>query len=203
MENAEQKKEHRIPSIFSVGIFRFAAWIVLLVSLVQRQQGMIILALLVLLLVNGAKLWSKFGLVKLQAELTADRLKLFPGEKVIIGARVENRKLLPVWLQLILSVTGMQDEHTGDSLLMKESGLLWYEQISWQWELVAKQRGYHQLGPLVCNTGDLFGFFLSRNDFKNSLYLTVYPRILPVRDFTVQLREFFGYAGGNASQWHC
>lgn len=188
----KENLESRIPSIFSVGLFRFISWIVLFVALLQRQQGLIILAVFLLLLVYGAKLWSKYSSIKLIGELNADKVKLFPNEQVIIKAKVENRKLLPVWIQVKIPLAGVQDVPNGNDLLVEESSLLWFEQVLWQWEAVAKRRGYHQLGPITAESGDLLGFFSHSHSFNKHLYLTIYPRILPVKRIAIQLREFYG-----------
>jgi uncharacterized protein (DUF58 family) len=189
--------ERELPSLFVERFFQFLALLLLFISLLWGQNHLIYLSVLLLTMINGAKLWCKLGARNASAVVEIDRQKAFPGEKILLGCRLQNSSWLPIWLQIEIPLA-RGFFNSGVSLLRGGGGLIWREKIAWEWELVAPGRGYHKVGPLNLISGDLLGFFQQKREAVPSLWLTVYPRIVNLRPLSVSMKEFFGDRKGKS-----
>jgi uncharacterized protein (DUF58 family) len=68
---------------------------------------------------------------------------------------------------------------------------LW-ESMDLQYEIHFKMRGYYQIGPLVLETGDLFGLHRRHRVATPAEYVLVYPRILPLEGYEIPSRRPLG-----------
>ena len=125
-------------------------------------------------------------------------MRAFPGETITLNVRVENSKFLPIWVRMKVPVHGSLHPSGSDTSLTKESGLLWYQRVSLQWELTAKRRGWHRIGPPNLMAGDLLGFFTQEKEVTESIYVIVYPRLVPLKTFSIPRRELFGSPGAKS-----
>ena len=171
-----QEQEERVPSLFIVPLTQFFVGLFLFIALLNRQQDLAVLALLLLAVAVGAKLWSRFSLAAIDCRFEVDNGKVFPGEKIRLDLWVENAKFLPVWLEMKVPV--------GDALIPTsqkipftfKSGLLWYEKVGFRRELKAMRRGVHRVGPPRLRVGDLLGFYPREKKADQTLSILVYPR---------------------------
>ena len=193
-----QEYEERLPTIFLIPLMQFFVGLFLFIALLNRQWGLTVLTLLVLVTVKGAKIWSKSSLAGIKCHSVVDRMKAFPGETITLNARVENSKFLPVWVKMKVPVHGSLHSSGNDISLTKESGLLWYQKVSLQWELTAQRRGWHRIGPPHLMAGDLLGFFPKKREESESLHVIVYPRLVPLKPFSILRRELFGSPGAKS-----
>lgn len=188
-----------IPTLFADGFVQFLTGLLLFVALLYRQTGLITLALLILLMVNGARLWSRLSLAGLRGLFYADKEKVFPGEKIVLKAQVENTGILPVWSAVKIPVGKMLlPPSEGSGELCGESGLLWKQRVTWQWELSPQRRGCYQLGPAELAAGDPFGFFQRKKGVPFPGEVVVFPRLIPLKDFPFLRDEFFGTKGSKS-----
>lgn len=193
------RQENSIPSIFVDGFVQFLTVILLFVALLYRQTGLVILAVLILLMANGARLWSRLSLAGLACGLQYDRGKVFPGERIVLETRVENSGFLPVWMRVKIPVAKMLLPSSNSSgELTGESGLLWKQRVTWQWELRPQRRGCYQLGPVELSAGDLLGFFQRKKVVSPPGEIIVFPRLIPLKDFSFPREEFFGTQGAKS-----
>jgi uncharacterized protein (DUF58 family) len=77
-------------------------------------------------------------------------------------------------------------------LLTREGSLLWYQRIEFAWDLTAERRGVYRIGPLHLFSGDLFAFFSKRKKPEEMFSMVVYPRLVPLKPFSLPRRDFFG-----------
>ncbi len=199
MADLARGEEQRLPSIFADGFIQFLTFLALFMALLYRQKGVIYLLLLVLAMMYGAKIWCRLSLSGIECRLKADKQKVFPSEKITMRAEAENSKFLPVWLRFGIPLEGLRPFiSAGEALsggeLFGESGLLWKQKVTWEWELTALRRGCHELGPPYVGAGDLFGFYQRKKSF-NSLRIIVFPRLIPIKNFSSPLRDFLGTKG--------
>jgi uncharacterized protein (DUF58 family) len=145
-------------------------------------------------MVNGAKLWCRLSLTGISCRVRADKTKVFPLEKITLEAEVANGKFLPVWLRFGAPVEGLLLSSSAGGELSEGSGLLWKQRVTWEWELTAQKRGCYQVGPPYLAAGDLFGYFQRKKDFQ-SLQIVVFPRLIPLQNFSSPLQDFFGTKG--------
>jgi uncharacterized repeat protein (TIGR01451 family) len=60
------------------------------------------------------------------------------------------------------------------------------------YQLRCNRRGYYQVGPLVLETGDLFGLHRRYRVATRPHFLLVYPRVLPLEGYDVSSRRPIG-----------
>ncbi len=191
-----EEQDQRLPSVFVIPLMQFIVGLLLFVALLNGERDLTILALLLFGLVFTAKLWARISLSGLQCHSILDKGKVFPGETLHFQIWAENRKFLPVCLRAKVPVPPPIDPSPGQGKLVKEESLLWYQRTRLDWELTARRRGVHCLGPLQISAGDLFAFFSREKEAEESHTVLVYPRIVALKPFPLPRRDFFGIPGG-------
>lgn len=185
-----------LPTIFFIPFVLVFVALFFFVALLNGQRDLTVLTLLILCIAGLAKLWSRQSLKHISCSLRLDKYKLFPDETLLVQATVENRKILPVWLRLIVPVSGgLSREGKSITEMTSETGLLWHQKTDLAWKLTALQRGVHQIGPLSITSGDLFGFFPRKRRLTTASEVVVFPRIVPVVPPPLPPRDFFGIPG--------
>jgi len=58
------------------------------------------LSLILFCLLAGAKLWTQWSPAGIVCGVSIDKRRVFPDQKLILKGTAENRKFLPVWLQV-------------------------------------------------------------------------------------------------------
>jgi uncharacterized protein (DUF58 family) len=190
--------ESRLPSIFIVPLVQILVGVLLFIALLHGQRDLTILALLVLGVTIGARLWSRLSLSGIRCSSMVDKHRLFPGEPLTLHVSTENAKFLPVWLQMSLPVESALDPSSGEVSFTNECGLLWYQQAHFNWGLVARRRGVHRVGPPSIKVGDLLGFFTREKKEEADLQVIVYPRLVPLKPVSLPRRDFFGVPGAKS-----
>jgi uncharacterized protein (DUF58 family) len=190
--------ENRLPSIFIVPLMQFLVGLCLFIALLNGQRDLTVLALLVLGIMVGARLWSRLGLSGIRYSAIMDNHKLFPDESLALQVNVENAKFLPVWLQMSVPVKGALEPFSGQSSLTGDCGLLWYQKAHFNWGLLAQRRGIYRVGPANMKVGDLFGFFTKEKSTGAEMQVIVYPRLVPLKPFSLPRRDFFGAPGAKS-----
>src|SRR4030042_4649011 len=187
-----QAQETGVPSFFVIPLMQFFVGALLFIAVLFGQRYLIVLTLLVLGVMVGARPWAQRSLSGLQHHLRIDKLKTFPGEKLTLKVIVENTKLLPIWLRITIPAKGLIPPSSGETALTKEGNLLWYQRTHFDWDLTTDRRGVYQVGPLYLQAGDLFDFFSRQKKAEESHSLIVYPRLISLRPFPLPRLDFFG-----------
>jgi uncharacterized protein (DUF58 family) len=188
-------QEERIPSVFSMSLIQFFVAILSFIALLNGQRSLAILGFLVLGLMVAARLWARVGLSGVTCLWGAGSSQVFPGEKVALRLQAENHKFLPIWLRIAIPLLRAPLEK---QTLSKESGLLWYQRAHFEWEIVARKRGVYRIGPPRIRAGDLMGFFQHEKKLEQELSLIVYPRLIPLKPFSIPARDIFGVPGAKS-----
>ncbi len=103
--------------------------------------------------------------------------RAFLGERMSVTLRVRNQGLLPlVWLRIHESIPV---QLKAPNFFQRVLSLLPYEETTLRYDLDCRRRGYYLLGPLVLNSGDLFGMstYEKRADDTDAIRLS---RIVPL-----------------------
>lgn len=190
--------ESRLPSIFIVPLIQFLVGVFLFIALLHRQRDLTVWALLVLGITIGARLWSRLSLSGIKCSLMVDKNKLFPGESFTLNVSAENTKFLPLWFQMSVHVDGALDSSFGEKSFTKDCGLLWYQQVRFNWGLVARRRGVYRVGTADMKVGDLLGFFPKEKRTGGDIHVIVYPRLVPLKPFSLPRKDFFGIPGAKS-----
>ena len=134
----------------------------------------------------------------LSARRTVDKLAAEVGQTVSVELTIENAGKLPIaWVLLEdllpraaiiydppnLAVTGSRIELT----MMKPRGLK-----TLLYQLTCNRRGYYQIGPLVLETGDLFGLHRRYRVATEPQFLMVLPKVMPLAGYEVVSKRPIG-----------
>lgn len=112
---------------------------------------------------------------------TATRAKL--GETFEVSIEVKNRKALPVLWVLLEDVTPERLPKSGQHARV---AFLWGGQsLSLAYTVTCTQRGYHQFGPLLLESGDLFGLVRRFQTGAEANYVLVHPKVLNIAQYSV------------------
>jgi uncharacterized protein (DUF58 family) len=188
-------------SFLTLKLIQAAAVVALTAGLVAARLEVILLAALVLASVNVARFWCRTAARACRLEVALSRSRLYPGEQLAITVRAANPRLLPIWVRAAVpdsqGTCGLSGDRTlapeaRPALLAGETGLLAFQQVSWEQQLSAGRRGVYELGPVRLEAGDLLGFFRHRREEPERLELIVYPRLVPLEALRIPVREFFG-----------
>ena len=191
-------QDRGVPTIFVVPLMQFFVGLLLFIALLNGQRDLIILSLFVLGLVFGTKLWTRISLSGIKSHSAVTKQKVFPGETLTLRINAENRKFLPVWLQMQVPISGLLYPSSGETTLTKEDSLWWYQTTYLEWELTAQRRGVHQIGPPHILAGDLLAFFSRAKKEEAFHQIIVYPKIVPLKSFPLPRRDFFGVPGAKS-----
>ena len=190
-----QTLDRPLSSVFIVPLVEFMVAVCLFIALLYDQRELTLLGLLVLGITIGARLWSRLSLLKIRSSAAVDKPRLFPDESFVLRVGVANAKFLPVWLQMNVPFEDAFDPASGEMRFSGECGLLWYQQVSFTRELIARHRGVYRLGPAWMRVGDLFGFFSRQKRTAEDIQVIVYPRLVPLKPLLLPSRDFFGLPG--------
>lgn len=192
-----EEQEFAVPSLFIIPLTEFLVACLLFIALLYGQRDLAMLTLLVLGIVGGVRLWTRFSLSGVTWHFVVDKQKAFPDERITLIIRAENRKFLPIRLRVIVPIKGLM-HLSKEKVLKKESSLLWFQRAQFQWELTAHRRGIHHIGPLHVLAGDLFAFFSKEKRKREFHEIVVYPRLIPVQFLSLPRRDFFGIPGSRS-----
>ena len=190
--------DRKFSSLFLDPLILAIVGLLLFITLLIGQWDLTVLSLILFGVAAGAKLWTRWSLAGVECSVSIDKRRAFPGEKLFLKATAENRKILPIWLQVRASIGGLVHGTSTETSVTAESGLLWYQKASFHWELSALRRGVHPLGPLCITSGDLFGFFPKKKEMAETLEVVVYPRLVPLKPLSAARRDFFGIPGAES-----
>lgn len=138
------------------------------------------------------------GLNRVTAERSVDRDEITAGEAVVVSLSVRNGGWLPiVWVIL----EDLLPEHVlrrrppmvrvqGRRLQIRT--LRAGRELDWRYKLECPHRGYYQIGPLILETGDLFGLHRRHRAAAEPAFLLVLPRVVALRGYDVASRRPIG-----------
>lgn len=181
-----------MPSIFTATFIQVIVAILFFVSLLYGQRDLTFLTFLVLGVIGGARLWTRFAFASLECHLMIDKRRVFPGEHVTLTIRAENAKPLPIWLEVQVRLDSLLQNISGERIFARACTLLWYERTEFQCEFTAERRGFYQIGHLDIQAGDIFSFFSRRRQIAESQNLIIYPKLVSLKLFSLPRRDFFG-----------
>ncbi len=168
-----------IALVFNLGLLAYAMYALLGVMLVSRFV---------------ARTWSE----NLHATRECNRLTAYIGESVAVVIKLENRGALPIaWVlaeDLLPRHALIHDPPSlrpvGKRLHLAMLGPR--SQKTAHYQLECNRRGYYQIGPLVLETGDVFGLHRRYRVATEPNFLLVYPKVIPLAGFDLASRRPVG-----------
>ena len=168
-----------IALVFHLGLLAYAMYGLLGVMLLSRFL---------------ARTWSEH----LSARRECNRLSAGIGETVAVVITIENHGALPIaWLLVEDMLPRHALVHDPPNLRVKGRRL----QLAMfprrgrktiHYQLECNRRGYYQIGPLVLETGDLFGLHRRYCVASEPNFLLVYPKVQPLEGFDIASRRPIG-----------
>ncbi len=153
-------------------------------------------ALLAVMIVS--RIISRVWIENLSAERECNRLSANVGDRIAVVIQIRNRGVLPIaWLLLedLLPMAaliykppslGVQGRRLQLTMLgSRGKSSLFYQ-------IVCNRRGYHQIGPLVLETGDVFGLHRRYRVATDPHFLLVYPQVVPLSGYDIASRRPIG-----------
>lgn len=190
-------------SIFSDAWVPLAFLFILVGFAAGRHAPTLVLGITLLLMVGVSSWWKNRSLDGVAYERSFDRSHVFPGEPVQLTITVTNDKPLPLtWLQFkdeLPTAPELSDSFaralvatTGRYILQSTFSLHGYERTRRHLTLQFPTRGYHRLGPVTYQSGDIFTLFTTEREQKYIDTLIVFPRIWPLQELGLPAKEPFG-----------
>jgi uncharacterized protein (DUF58 family) len=196
---AIEEQESREPTIFNSLFMLFFVGIFLFIALLYRQNELSLIAILILIVVGGAKAWTGMSATRIRWDSAIDNQRVFPGECVTLATTVENGKWLPVWLRIKWSFDGaLEPVGDRDEISRQEAAVLWHQSVNFHQAFVAMRRGVYQVGPPRIRTSDFLGFFEKKIRARDVTHILVYPRLVSLRPLAIRRRDLFGVPGAQS-----
>jgi uncharacterized protein (DUF58 family) len=172
--------------------------LILLAALVLRLELLAYAMYVFLAVLLLSRLLSRTWSENLSAERECNRLTAEVGDTVAVVVTLENRGRIPIaWLlaedllprrALMFRPPDLQVQGRRVQLQMIRSG----GRVSLHYQLTCNRRGYYQLGPLVAETGDLFGLHRRFRVVTAPQFLMVFPPVIPLEGFEIASRRPIG-----------
>ena len=177
----------------------FVAAIFLLLVAIAFDFGLLAYAMYALLGVMVLSRWladSWSGHLSATRETNRDRVEV--GEAVAVVIQLENKGWLPIpWMLLedLLPRQAMFFNPPNLQVLGRRLQLVSFrsgQRKTILYQLQCNRRGYYQLGPLVAETGDLFGLYRRYRILSEPSFLLAYPKVIPLEGFDIASRRPIG-----------
>lgn len=177
----------------------FLAVALLLMAALVLESGLLAYAMYVLaglLIVSRLMVRSWNEALSATRECNRDTAEI--GDKIAVKVTVRNAGKLPVpWVLLEDLLPGNALNQRAPRLAVKGKRLQLSMiggggEVSVRYQITCKMRGYYQLGPLVMESGDLFGLHRRYRVDAAPTYLLVYPRIVPLLGYELASRRPIG-----------
>ncbi len=175
------------------------AGILLLVALVF-QLGLLAYAMYVLLGVLLVSRWlARRWIQSLSATRQCNRQTAHVGEKAEVAVTIRNQSWLPVpWVLMedLLPRQALVQRpprlRVAKGKRLKISLLTSRGQTKLKYQVELQMRGYYQVGPLILESGDVFGLHRRYRVVTEPHFVLVYPRVIPLEGYDLASRRPIG-----------
>ncbi len=175
-----------------------AALLLLLAALIFRL-GLLVYATYTVLGIIFASRWlTRHWAAQVLAERECNRTTAEVGDTIAVVVELRNKSALPIPWMLVEDLLPKQAlihdppnlAVSGRRVLLTGLGSGARKQILYQ--IRANRRGYYQVGPLVMETGDLFGLHRRYRVLTKPHFVLVYPKVLPLPGYDIASRRPIG-----------
>jgi uncharacterized protein (DUF58 family) len=177
----------------------FLGALLLLAAALILESGLLAYAMYVLLgLLILSRLLARNWIKHVSAARACDRFAAEVGDSVAVEIQVRNAGWLPVpWLMLedLLPAKALQESRQRLRVKKKRMKIVMLRgqgSTTLNYQVEFKLRGYYQLGPLVLESGDLFGLHRRYRVGTEPHFVLVYPRIVPLEGYELATRRPIG-----------
>src|SRR5437016_3102431 len=118
------------------------------------------------------------------------------GAKVVVTVTVRNTGSLPVpWVLVedMLPQAALEGRRLSVKGKRLKIALIWAgEEVTMRYTIVCRQRGYYQIGPVILESGDVFGLHRRFAARTTPHFLLVCPRMVPLEGYELASRRPIG-----------
>ncbi|HEY3276625.1 MAG TPA: DUF58 domain-containing protein [Syntrophorhabdaceae bacterium] len=189
----------RVSTLFLTVPAMLFAGLTLFLSLIYAERGLIALSLLVLGLGGGLRVWGRFSFHGVECSRELGNRRIFAGEELTFVLAAENRKLMPIWLELHAPVCEAGESPADEMDVTVKGTLLWHQGIRAERSLGVLTRGVYEIGPICATSADLPGFFPRKEMIGDSSEIIVFPRLVDPGPLSFPRRDLFGAAGAQSA----
>jgi uncharacterized protein (DUF58 family) len=171
----------------------------LLVIGIALQLGLLVYAMYVLI---GVMIVSRFvareWIENLEASRECSRTTAQINDKVAVVVTINNRGRIPiVWLLLEDSVSkqALQQRPPRIAVEGKRAAIMQipaHGRKPMLYQVKFLMRGYYQIGPLLVESGDLFGLHRRFQIKTKPCFVLVYPKVVPLQGYSIASRRPIG-----------
>jgi uncharacterized protein (DUF58 family) len=173
--------------------------ILLLLAALVLESGLLAYAMYVLLaLLVGSRLLARSWVAGLRAKRVCAQKSVDVGDSVAVTVTLYNESALPVpWVLLedMLPAKALIETRARLRVRKKRAKIAMLSgngETTLSYEIEFKMRGYYQIGPLVLETGDLFGLHRRYAVGTAPHFVLVYPKVVPVEGYELASRRPVG-----------
>jgi uncharacterized protein (DUF58 family) len=176
-----------------LGALAFLAIAFLLQSALLAYAMYVLLAVMVL-----SRVLARAWIGKVTATRTCDRRTAEIGDEVQVELVIRNSGSFPVpWILLEDMLPRRALEQRPPRLRVKGKRMMIRmlpagKELTASYQLRCDQRGYYQIGPVVMESGDLFGLHRRYRIDAEPHFLLVYPRVMPLEGYDLASRRPIG-----------
>jgi uncharacterized repeat protein (TIGR01451 family) len=177
----------------------FLGVLLLLLAALLLEAGLLAYAMYVLLgLLIVSRLLARNWIGNLAAERSCKQQTAEIGDQVKMTVTVHNTGRLPVpWVLLedllpraAVGLTPRLKVVKGRRIQVRMLSGNGHARLDYQ--IDCRMRGYYQVGPLVLESGDLFGLHRRHRVVTEPFFLLVYPRVVPIQGYDLASRRPIG-----------
>lgn len=173
--------------------------LVLLVLAIALDLGLLAYAMYALLgVILASRMLADSWSAQLYASRDLNRDQVQIGDTVAVVVRLKNRSGWPIpWLLLedLLPRRALIHQPPDLEVIGRRLKLISFRRQAEKtipYQLRCHRRGYYQLGPLVAETGDVFGLYRRYRVLSEPVFLQVSPQVVPLMGFDIASRRPIG-----------
>ena len=164
-----------------------------LIGAVARVPGLILVATITLLYGTVTRLWTRYGVLRIEYARTLAAERGVVGDVVPLDVTIWNRKPLPLpWVAVDDLVTDgivireastldRDTERHARRVLFNEWSLSWYERVIRHFHVEAERRGFYEFGPFRLRVRDILGRDAAEAEVAQLASLAIAPRTVAIR----------------------
>jgi uncharacterized protein (DUF58 family) len=177
----------------------FLGIIAVVVVALVIQSGLLAYAAYVLLgVLLFTRLMTREGLHGVEAERTVTAEEVEAGQRIEVEVTVRNAGRMPLpWVLLEDQLPGYALRERPPRLRVKGKRLQIRllragQQTKLKYKVECTNRGFYQIGPLILESGDLFGLHRRYRVVAPPAYVMVYPKVVPLLGYDIASRRPIG-----------
>jgi uncharacterized protein (DUF58 family) len=163
------------------------------------ESGLLAYAMYVLLgVMVFSRILARDWVGRLTASQNVSAREADVGDEIVVRVNVSNNGTIPVpWILLehLLPPMALRQKPprlTIKGRRLKLAMLRGGGEVAISYRIVCDYRGFYQVGPLLTESGDLFGLHRRHRVATEPVFLTVYPKVIPLSGYDIASRRPIG-----------